>query len=148
VEVLTPDFQGREESVEKVLAGRPRVYGHNLETVRRLTPLLRSGADYDRSLEVLRRAARRSPEITAKSALLLGLGETDDEIAGALEDLRQAGVSIVHLGQYLQPSARQEPVRKYYPPEEFDRWGGRAREMGFSSVQSGPLVRSSYHARP
>jgi lipoic acid synthetase len=145
-EVLVPDFQGRLSSLDTVLRAGPDIFSHNLETVRRLTPLLRSGAEYDRSLAVLAYAAQKYPEQKTKSSLLLGLGEAEAEIRQALADLRQAGVSMVHLGQYLQPSASQAPVERYYPPAEFTRLRALAQARGFTAVQSGPLVRSSYRA--
>jgi lipoic acid synthetase len=144
VEVLVPDFGGNAKSVETVASARPEVFGHNLETVARLYPVARPGADYRRSLEVLKRASRCG--LLAKTALILGLGETDEEVSGAMEDARGAGVSILHIGQYLQPEKGLLPVERYRTPEEFDALGRRAEGMGFV-VASAPMVRSSRHAQ-
>ncbi|MBN2505300.1 MAG: lipoyl synthase [Verrucomicrobia bacterium] len=147
VEVLVPDFNGDAASIATVLDARPEVFNHNLETVRRLTPAVRSRATYDRSLEVLRRAHPRSSEAwRTKSGLMLGLGETDQEVAEALRDLRAAGCDLLTLGQYLQPTVRQLPVAEFIHPDRFAGWAQRARALGFDHVVSGPLVRSSYHA--
>ena len=147
VEVLTPDFNDRASSIDAVLAAGPHIFNHNLETVRRLTPAVRSRATYDRSLSVLHRAkaSGRSGTCT-KSGLMLGLGETEAELMTALGDLRQAECDILTLGQYLQPTLKHLPVIEYIPPEKFQEYGERAREMGFRHVASAPMVRSSYHA--
>jgi len=147
IEVLTPDFRGCEESIELVLSAKPHIFNHNLETVRRLTPAVRSRATYDRSLGVLAKVkARRGDTIYTKSGLMLGLGETEEELLRAFGDLRQAGCDILTLGQYLQPTLKHLPVVEYISPERFDEYGQRARELGFTHVASGPMVRSSYHA--
>lgn len=146
VEVLPSDFEGRLGDVATVLDALPVVFNHNIETVRRLTPQVRSKADYERSLSVLAYAAER-PAIKVKSGFMLGLGETETEILDLLQDLRRSGVSILTIGQYLPPSATHWPLARYVAPEEFSEWECRARdEFGFSSVTSGPLVRSSYMA--
>ncbi|MDY0000860.1 MAG: lipoyl synthase [Polyangia bacterium] len=144
IEALTPDFQGDLEALELVLEARPAVFAHNLETVRRLTPRVRSHASYDRSLDVLGYAGARGA--LTKSGLMAGLGETRDELVEALGDLRRAGVKLVTIGQYLQPSRRHLAVAEYLPPEAFDALRVQALELGFVHVASGPLVRSSYHA--
>ncbi|MFA5042493.1 MAG: lipoyl synthase [Kiritimatiellia bacterium] len=146
VEVLTPDFQGRRHLVETVLAAAPHVFNHNLETVRRLQPDVRPQADYDRSLQVLRVAAAWRPKLIVKSGLMVGLGETDDELMAAISDLRSAGCRGLTLGQYLAPSPRHWPIARFVPPERFEHYRRRALEMGFMAVASGPLVRSSYQA--
>lgn len=146
VEVLTPDFQGQRQLVETVLAAGPHVFNHNLETIRRLQAELRPQADYDRSLEVLRIAATWRPKLIVKSGLMVGLGETDDELMVALADLRSAGCRSLTLGQYLAPSPRHWSVARFVPPEQFERYRLRALDMGFLAVAAGPLVRSSYKA--
>ena len=147
IEVLVPDFNDRDESIATVLAAAPHIFNHNLETVRRLTPRVRSQATYDRSLSVLRKAkAGRGGSIYTKSGLMLGLGETDDEVMIALEDLRCAGCDILTLGQYLQPTLKHLPVVEFIAPEVFEAYGRIARSLGFVHVASGPMVRSSYHA--
>lgn len=147
IEVLTPDFNDREPAISAVLAARPDVFNHNLETVRRLTPEVRSRATYDRSLSVLRKAkAMGHAGLHTKSGLMLGLGETEEELLTALRDLREVGCDILTLGQYLQPTPKHLPVREYVAPERFDRYGAVARDLGFVHVASGPMVRSSYHA--
>ncbi len=145
VEVLTSDFGGRMASVDVVAATRPDVFNHNLETVRRLYREVRPGADYERSLEVLQRAA--SFGIAAKSGLMLGLGETLEEVEEGMRDLRAAGVSMLTLGQYLRPSPSHLPVSEFVAPEVFDGLERTARRAGFAAVVSAPHVRSSYHAR-
>ena len=144
VEVLIPDFQGDAAALDIVLAEHPDILNHNLETVERLHPAVRPQADYARSLGVLRHAARAGAR--AKSGLMLGMGETDDELHAALRDLREAGVALLTLGQYLPPSPAHHPVARYVPPAEFDRWRETALALGFASVASAPHVRSSYHA--
>lgn len=147
IEVLVPDFLDRDFAIDAVLAANPHVYNHNLETVRRLTPEVRSRATYDRSLGVLRKVKdRRGDGIYTKSGIMLGLGETEDELLEALADLRAARCDILTLGQYLQPTLKHLPVAAFIPPAKFDEYGARAREMGFVHVASGPMVRSSYHA--
>jgi lipoic acid synthetase len=147
IEVLTTDFKGCEESIDAVLSADPNIFNHNLETVRRLTPAVRSRATYDRSLEVLAKVkARRGNKIYTKSGLMLGLGETEEELITAFEDLRGVGCDILTLGQYLQPTLKHLPVVEYVSPKAFDQYGLRAQKMGFVHVASGPLVRSSYHA--
>ena len=146
VEVLIPDYKGRAEDLDAVLAARPDVLNHNLETVARLQRRVRPAARYQRSLALLRLAGELAPDIPRKSGLMLGLGERDDEIAAALEDLRAASVSLLTIGQYLRPSAGHLPVERFVPPAEFEAWAERARALGFSDVASGPLVRSSYQA--
>lgn len=147
IEVLTPDFLDRDSAIETVLAAHPHVFNHNLETVRRLTPAVRSRATYDRSLSVLGKVkARRGNAIHTKSGLMLGLGETEVEVLAAMEDLRAVGCDILTLGQYLQPTLKHLPVVNYVSPAKFAELGERARALGFAHVASGPLVRSSYHA--
>ena len=147
IEVLVPDFNDRDQSIDTVLSAKPHIFNHNLETVRRLTPAVRSRATYDRSLSVLAKvSARRGQEIYTKSGLMLGLGETAEELWTAMSDLRQAGCRILTLGQYLQPTFKHLPVVEFVTPERFAEHGRRAKAMGFIHVASGPLVRSSYHA--
>ena len=147
IEVLVPDFNDREESIETVLAANPHIFNHNLETVRRLTPQVRSRATYDRSLSVLRKVKARSGDsVYTTSGMMLGLGETEAEVTVALEDLRGAGCDTLTLGQYLQPTLKHLPVVEFIPPEVFDAYGQVARRLGFVHVASGPRVRSSYHA--
>lgn len=143
LEVLTPDFGNNPAALELVLAERPDVFGHNLETVPRLYPLVRPEADYARSLAVLQRAA--AVGLIVKTSLMLGLGETPDEILATLHDARLAGCRIFYAGQYLQPSARHVPVARYVEPAEFDRIRDAALALGFDFVASAPLVRSSFH---
>ena len=147
IEALIPDFKGNREDLDRVLRAGPDILNHNLETVERLTSRVRFRATYRRSLELLRRARERahSPLLT-KSGLMLGLGETEDEVLRALEDLRGIGCDMLTLGQYLRPSPAHLPVEDYLAPEVFERWGEQARGMGFLHVASAPLVRSSYHA--
>jgi lipoyl synthase len=147
IEVLTPDFNDRDPAIETVLAARPDVFNHNLETVRRLTPSVRSRAGYDRSLRVLRKAKTKAQgRVYTKSGLMLGLGEQKDEVLQALSDLRSAGCDILTLGQYLQPTLKHLPVREFVTPAQFEDYGAQARALGFVHVASGPMVRSSYHA--
>lgn len=146
VEVLTPDLGGREHDVATVLAAEPQVFNHNLETVRRLQPLVRPAADYERSLAVLRTAAAWRPRVATKSGLILGLGETRAEVLSALQDLRVAGCTLLTLGQYLAPSTAHLPVARYVEEAEFEALALAARRLGFVGVAAGPLVRSSYHA--
>lgn len=144
LEVLIPDFQGRRELVEQVIEARPDIISHNMETVRRLSPLVRSAARYDTSLEVIRQIAASG--ITAKSSIMVGLGETPAEVEELMDDLRAAGCQIMTIGQYLQPSHRHYPVAEYVTPEQFKRYEETGLAKGFTQVESGPLVRSSYHA--
>jgi lipoic acid synthetase len=146
-EVLIPDFQGSRDAFHTVLKAHPDVLSHNLETVPRLYASARPGALYRRSLDLLKQAKQIDPAIPTKSGLMLGLGETSEEIEKTLQDLLDSGCSILTLGQYLQPTREHLPVKRYIPPEEFDHWKETAIEMGFSGVASGPFVRSSYHAR-
>jgi lipoic acid synthetase len=146
IEVLIADYKGSESSLRSVLEAGPDVLNHNLETVERLTRKVRVAARYPRSLALLRRAGELHPEIPTKSGLMLGLGETGAEVERALEDLRAAGVSLLTLGQYLQPSPGHLQVARWVTPAEFDAWAERARALGFREVAAGPLVRSSYHA--
>ncbi len=144
VEVLAPDFRGQTWAVETLAAAAPDVFGHNVETVPRLYPEVRPGAGYRRSLEVLARAAELG--LVTKSGLMLGLGETEEEIREVLADLRSAGCALVTVSQYLRPSKEQLPVSRYVPPAEFDALRDQALGLGFAEVAAGPLVRSSYRA--
>ncbi len=146
VEVLTPDFQGRRDCLETVLAAEPDVFNHNVETVPRLYKQVRPGSKYDRSLKVLSISKELAPEICTKSGLMLGLGESAAEVRVVMQDLRLAGCDFLTLGQYLQPTRNNLAVQKYLTPEEFEELGASGREMGFKMVHAGPLVRSSYHA--
>ena len=147
IEVLTPDFNDKDESIDAVLAAQPHIFNHNLETVRRLTPAVRSRATYDRSLSVLGKVkAKAGNTVYTKSGLMLGLGETEHELRTALEDLRRAGCDILTLGQYLQPTLKHLPVVEYVSPAKFQTYHKEASAMGFVHVASGPMVRSSYHA--
>lgn len=146
IEPLVPDFAGSRSSLETVLNAGPHVLAHNLETVSRLYPGIRNGADYTRSLELLRRSKSADPRILTKSGLMLGLGETDREIESAMKDLISAGCDMLTLGQYLAPSKKHCPVKRYLAPEEFEEWKMKAKKLGFKAVMSGPLVRSSYRA--
>ena len=147
IEVLTPDFLDREPALESVIAARPHIFNHNLETVRRLTPSVRSRATYDRSLSVLKKVkARCGGTIHTKSGLMLGLGETEAELFEALADLRGVGCDILTLGQYLQPTLHHLEVQEFVTPEKFAEYGRLGARLGVVHVASGPLVRSSYHA--
>jgi lipoic acid synthetase len=144
IETLIPDFDGIPENIQKVIDAAPDVISHNIETVRRLTPVIRTKAKYDRSLDVIRYIAGKN--IPAKSGFMVGLGETGDEVLEAIQDLRSAGCSILTIGQYLQPDFdHMEPV-EYITPEKFDEYKQKAFDMGFRFVESNPLVRSSFHA--
>lgn len=145
VELLVPDFGGDMEALQTVLQAGPDILAHNLETVPRLYEV-RKGADYARSLTVLQTAAELAPDIPVKSGLMLGLGETEQEVAAVMQDLRQVGCSYLSLGQYLAPSRRHQPVVSYIPPERFEALREQALALGFRHVESGPYVRSSYHA--
>jgi lipoyl synthase len=147
VECLTPDFQGQEMPLATVLAERPDVFNHNVEVVPRLYPVARRGSTWQRSLRVLRNAkAMGGGEVVTKSGLMVGLGETHDEMVGAFEDLRAAGVQVLTVGQYLRPSERHLPVVRYWHPDEFKALEDAAYALGFDHIAAGPLVRSSYHA--
>jgi lipoic acid synthetase len=146
VEVLVPDFQGSREAIEIVMAAHPDVLNHNTETVPRLYRQVRLGARYERSLDMLEYAKKVSPGTPTKSGLMLGLGETTEEVLGVMRNLRAHNADILTLGQYLRPSARHLPIVRYVPPAEFDDLRRAGYEMGFGHVEAGPLVRSSYHA--
>jgi len=150
IEILTPDFNGKDDSLRTVVDAAPQIFNHNLETVERLTPLVRSRAKYRLSLDFLRRAkelaASRGQKMVTKSGLMLGLGEREGELFQAMDDLREAGVGVLTLGQYLRPSPQHLPVVEYITPGNFELYGEIARKKGFTHVASGPLVRSSYHA--
>nr|WP_017554579.1 lipoyl synthase [Heyndrickxia coagulans] len=146
IEVLPSDLQGRYESLKTLMDAKPDILNHNIETVRRLTRRVRARATYDRSLEFLHRAKEMQPEIPTKSSIMVGLGETMEELAEAMDDLRANNVDIVTFGQYLQPTKKHMKVVKYYHPDEFAELKRIALEKGFSHCESGPLVRSSYHA--
>ena len=144
VEVLTADFRGQQEYLDIVLDACPDIFNHNLETVKRLQRPIRKTARYDRSLWVLEHAKSRG--FITKSGIMLGIGETEDEIKTVLKDMRDVGVDILSIGQYLQPSPKHEPVDRWVTPEEFQRWKDYALEIGYGVCESGPLIRSSYHA--
>jgi len=146
IEVLIPDFRGSDEALETVLRARPDILNHNIETVPRLYPAARRGSNYGRSLRLLRRSRETAPAIPTKSGLMVGLGETLEEVCSVLADLAAAGVAIVTIGQYLRPSREQLPVARFYTPEEFAGLRSEGRRLGIRHVESGPLVRSSYHA--
>jgi lipoic acid synthetase len=147
VEVLIPDFQGNVEALRTVVEARPEVLNHNVETVPRLYPSVRPGAAYHRSIDLLSQVRVLDLSIPTKSGLMLGLGESADEVLETLQDVLDAGCRILTLGQYLQPSKDHLPVARFVPPEEFDAWKETALQMGFAEVASGPFVRSSYHAK-
>lgn len=146
VEVLIPDFRGDHSALETVVAARPDVLNHNVETVPRLYRQVRPGAIYGRSLELLRRAKQQAPEMPVKTGMMLGLGEERDEVLQAMSDLAAQGTDILTLGQYLQPTREHLPVVRFVHPQEFTEYKRMGQEMGFRHVESGPLVRSSYHA--
>ncbi len=147
IEVLTPDFNDRDESIDAVLSADPQIFNHNLETVRRLTPRVRHRATYNRSLSVLAKVkAKRGDALYTKSGLMLGLGETEEELFESMKDLRRAGCDILTLGQYLQPTLKHLPVSEFVPPMKFAAYQRAGEQMGFAHVASGPMVRSSYHA--
>ncbi|MBI4115598.1 MAG: lipoyl synthase [Candidatus Omnitrophica bacterium] len=146
VEVLTPDFHAREELIRRICEANPTVYNHNIETVERLQRLARPQAKYDRSLKVLSLVKQLFPHILTKSGLMLGLGETEDEVISAACDLREVGCEILTLGQYLSPSEEHLKVKEFIPPEVFRRLADTLRQMGFREVYAGPYIRSSYHA--
>lgn len=147
IEVLTPDFQGDEKAIATVVAARPDIFNHNMETVRRLHRSARPGGRYDRSLDVLRTAKRLDPGLLIKTGIMLGLGEVESDVREFLQDARNAGVQILTLGQYLRPSERHMAIDRYVTPGEFAAWKRYGEGLGFLHVESGPLVRSSYHAR-
>lgn len=144
IEVLIPDFQGKKELVSQVIEAQPEIISHNMETVKRITPLVRSAARYETSLEVIRQIADSG--ITAKSGIMVGLGETPEEVEELMDDLRRAGCQILTIGQYLQPSHKHYPVAEYVTPAQFASYKETGLAKGFDQVESAPLVRSSYHA--
>jgi lipoyl synthase len=146
VEVLTPDFLGDIQAIDRVIASQPDVFNHNTETVPRFYPKVRGRAVYQRSLDLLARVKKLAPNMTTKSGLMLGLGETRQELLDTFADLRAARCDVLTLGQYLTPTLKHVPVARYLPPAEFEELGQLARSMGFQKVASGPFVRSSYHA--
>ncbi len=149
IEILTPDFRGKgrmERALEQLALSPPDVFNHNLETVRELYPNVRPGADYDWSLDLLQKFKEQHPDVPTKSGIMLGLGETLEQVHGALNDLRSHKVDMVTIGQYLQPTAHHHPVLRYWTPEEFNALADYGHQLGFTHVASGPLVRSSYHA--
>lgn len=146
IEVLTPDFDARSEAIDRVLASQPEVFNHNIETVARLQQRVRRKAAYETSLSVLDQVHQRAPGTATKSGIMLGLGETVEELFETLADLRRVGVQILTMGQYLRPSAKHLPVERFVPPDEFAELGRLAVAMGFAHVASAPFVRSSYHA--
>jgi lipoic acid synthetase len=146
IEVLTPDFRGQEQAIDTVIAAMPNVYNHNIETVERLYDTVRPGAKYSRSLRLLEHVKEKAPGIYTKSGLMLGLGENANEVVTVLRDLRDVGCDIITIGQYLQPSPLHLPVQCFIPPEEFAAYKEAAVRLGFTHVESGPFVRSSYHA--
>lgn len=146
IEVLIPDFRGDWRALENLMAARPDVLNHNMETVPRLYRRVRKGAVYERSLELLRRAREISPGIPTKTGMMLGLGETHEEILQAMEEIAAQGTQILTLGQYMQPTHEHLPVERYVPPDEFAEFKRLGEQMGFKHVEAGPLVRSSYHA--
>jgi lipoic acid synthetase len=146
IEVLVPDFHAQDWCIQIVLDAAPDIFNHNMETVERLTPLVRSRAKYRTSLRVLKRAKELSPKIVTKSGVMLGLGEREPELFQTMDDLREVGCEVLTLGQYLRPTPRHLPVVEYIEPDRFSNYGDIARGKGFLHVASGPLVRSSYHA--
>lgn len=146
IEVLIPDFQGDRDALYQVIKAKPKVINHNIETIRRLYPEVRPMANYDRTLELLKRVKEMDPNIYSKSGFMVGLGETQEEVIKLLFDLREFGCDIVTIGQYLAPSKKHHPVIEYVTPEIFGVYKKKAEEMGFLYVASSPLVRSSYHA--
>jgi lipoic acid synthetase len=146
VEVLIPDFVGRPESLDAVLAARPEILNHNVETVPRLYPRVRPQARYERSLEVLRRTKQRAPDLVCKSGIMVGLGEAYEEVIATMSDIASQGTDILTVGQYLRPSPVHLPIERYWTPSEFDSLRAAGMTMGFRHVEAGPLVRSSYHA--
>lgn len=147
IEILIPDFQGDTDALKAVLDAHPAILNHNIETVPRLYPLVRSEASYNRSIKLLKFAKQYAPNIPTKSGLMLGLGECCEEVEDTLEDLIRAGCDILTLGQYLQPTGKHLAVERFIPPQEFKNWKNKALKMGFYTVVSGPFVRSSYQAK-
>lgn len=147
VEVLIPDFGGSYDALKVVMDASPDILNHNVETVRRLSDTVRSRAKYDRTLELLKRAKDMRPDVRTKSSIMVGLGETAEEVYETMDDLRAASVDIVTIGQYLQPTEKHLLIEKFYTPTEFLRMRGEGLKRGFAHVESGPMVRSSYHAR-
>lgn len=146
VEVLSSDLMGKDTSIAILAESKPEIIGHNIETIRRLTPEIRSRSDYDRSLYFLRRSKEIDPGAYTKSSMILGLGETREEVLEAMDDLREAFVDMLNIGQYLQPARQNAPVLRYWHPDEFEELKEQAYNRGFIHCESGPLVRSSYHA--
>lgn len=146
VEYLSSDMMGKKDSIAELVASKPEILGHNVETIRRLNPIIRSRSDYDRSLDFLRTARALDPMLLVKSSIMLGLGEEMSEVLETLSDLREAGCDLVNIGQYLQPTRQHIPVKRYWRPAEFVELMRAAQDMGFDHVEAGPLVRSSYHA--
>lgn len=146
VEVLTPDFMGNTAAIDRVIESQPEVFNHNTETVPRLYDRVRRNANYQRTLDLLNHVKVQAPKMLTKSGLMLGLGETQEEVLEVCADLRNVGCDMLTLGQYLQPTPAHLPVERYVPPEEFDEVGELTRKLGFRFVASGPFVRSSYHA--
>lgn len=144
IEVLIPDFQGRLDLVDQIVDANPEIISHNMETIQRITPLVRSAAKYETSLAVLHRIAQRG--ITAKTGIMVGLGETEDEVLELMDDVLETGASVLTIGQYLQPSRKNIPVAEYIHPDQFEKYRQMALDKGFKQVESAPLVRSSYHA--
>ena len=144
--MLTPDFMGDVTAIDRVIAARPEVFNHNLETVPRLYRKVRGRADYRRSLDLLERVKRTAPELVTKAGLMLGIGETTEELFEVFADLRAIGCDVLTLGQYLAPTLKHIPVARFVPPEEFDAIADKARLLGFRRVVAGPYIRSSYHA--
>jgi lipoic acid synthetase len=147
VEVLTPDFRGDEDAIARVIEARPDIFNHNMETVARLHKTARPGGRYRRSLDVLSTARGLDPDVLVKTGIMLGLGENSDDVRGFMHDALEAGVQILTLGQYLRPTEKHLPIDRYVGPDEFAEWKTTGEELGFLHVESGPLVRSSYHAR-
>ena len=147
IEVLTPDFKGKEELIQKIILAKPDVFAHNIETVEKLSPQIRDPrASYKQSLKVLEFVKRQKPAIYTKSSVMLGLGESQPEVLSALKDLRNVGCDVITFGQYLRPQKRHWPVKRFVPPQEFNNWKEIAEDMGFVYCASGPMVRSSYRA--
>ncbi len=146
IEVLTPDFQGRDQLINEVCESKPLIFNHNLETIERLTPSVRSAAKYRRSLYVIEHVKKNYPMLMTKSGLMLGLGEKEEEVLQTMHDLKNHGCDFLTLGQYLQPTQKHLPVAEYIPPQKFDEYRVKGEEMGFRGVFSGPFVRSSYMA--
>lgn len=146
IEVLTPDFKGNIESLQLILDASPDVFNHNIEVVKELFPTIRPDGNYRQSISLLQHVKKYNPHLISKSGFMVGLGETPDQITPLLNDLHQANVDVLTIGQYLQPSKSHVPVERYYSPEDFKILKDQALQIGFSHVESGPLVRSSYHA--